>query len=92
MTPPVISVQDGDEVLKLLRGRFANLQAKWQNTKAKLVENRLRLGLNFKPWPKDGPERYSVRVGDNYRAQLQHLGAGQWIAYVIGSHKKLGHG
>jgi hypothetical protein len=92
VTPPVISVQDGDEVLKLLRGRFANLQAKWQNTKAKLVENRLRLGLNFKPWPKDGPERYSVRVGDNYRAHLQHLGAGQWIAYVIGSHKKLGHG
>lgn len=90
--PPVNAVNDGDNVVKLLRGRLAHLQTKWKQTKSKLLENRLLHGLNFKPWPKDGPERYSVRVDDNFRAHLQHLGAGQWIAYVLGPHKKLGHG
>lgn len=90
--PPVNAVQDGDDVVKLLQGRLAHLQAKWRQTKTKLLENRLLHGLNFKPWPKDGPERYSVRVDDNFRAHLQHLGAGQWLAYVLGPHKKLGHG
>jgi hypothetical protein len=90
--PPVNDVQDGDDVVKLLQGRLAHLQAKWRQTKTKLLENRLLHGLNFKPWPKDGPERYSVRVDDNFRAHLQHLGAGQWLAYVLGPHKKLGHG
>ena len=90
--PPVNEVQDGDDVVKLLQGRFSHLQAKWRQTKTKLLENRLLHGLNFKPWPKDGPERYSVRVDDNFRAHLQHFGAGQWLAYVLGPHKKLGHG
>jgi len=90
--PPVNTVQDGDDVVKLLQGRLAHLQAKWKQTKIKLLENRLLHGLNFKPWPKDGPERYSVRVDDNFRAHLQHLGAGRWLAYVLGPHKKLGHG
>ena len=90
--PPVNTVQDGDDVVKLLQGRLAHLQTKWRQTKTKLLENRLLHGLNFKPWPKDGPERYSVRVDDNFRAHLHHLGAGQWLAYVLGPHKKLGHG
>ena len=90
--PPVNAVQDGDDVVKLLQGRLVHLQSKWKQTKTKLLENRLLHGLNFKPWPKDGPERYSVRVDDNFRAHLQHLGAGQWLAYVLGPHKKLGHG
>ena len=59
---------------------------------ANAVENRLLHGLNFKPWPKDGPDRYSIRIDDNFRAHLKHLGAGKWIAYVLGPHKKLGHG
>lgn len=90
--PPVNVVQDGDNVVKLLQGRLVHLQSKWNQTKIKLLENRLLHGLNFKPWPKDGPERYSVRVDDNFRAHLQHLGAGKWLAYVLGPHKKLGHG
>lgn len=90
--PPVNVVNDGQDVVKLLQGRLAHLQTKWTQTKTKLLENRLLNGLNFKPWPKDGPERYSVRVDDNFRAHLQHLGAGQWLAYVLGPHKKLGHG
>ena len=90
--PPVNVVQDGEDVVKLLQGRLTHLQSKWKQTKTKLLENRLLHGLNFKPWPKDGPDRYSVRVDDNFRAHLKHLGAGQWLAYVLGPHKKLGHG
>lgn len=90
--PPVAEVEDGTEVTKVLDGRFAHLRAQWEQTKIKLRENRLLRGLNFKPWPKDGPGRYSVRVGDNFRAHLQHLGDGRWIAYVLGPHTKLGHG
>jgi len=90
--PPVTKVEDGEEVAKALEGRFAHLRAQWVATKAKLLENRLLRGLNFKPWPKDGPGRYSVRVDDNFRAHLQHLGEGRWIAYVLGPHTKLGHG
>lgn len=90
--PPVTVVQDGEEVVKLLQGRLAHLQSKWEQTKTKLLENRLLHGLNFKPWPKDGPKRYSVRVDDNFRAHLQHMGSGQWLAYILGPHKKLGHG
>lgn len=90
--PPVKSVQDGKNVVKLLRGRLAHLEHKWVQTKTKLLENRLLPGLNLKPWPEDGPDRYSVRVDDNFRAHLHHTGAGQWLAYVVGPHKKLRHG
>lgn len=90
--PPVRLVRDGENVVKALQGRFAHIQVKWQNTKAKLLENRLVRGLNFKPWPKDGPERYSVRIDDNFRAHLQHLGNGEWLAYILGPHTKLKHG
>ena len=90
--PPVKEVQDGKDVERVLRGRFAHLRSRWEQTKSKLLENRLLHGLNFKPWPKDGPERYSVRVDDNFRAHLKHLGAGHWDAYVLGPHKALGHG
>ena len=72
--PPVKDVQDGKEVEKVLRGRFAHLRSRWEQTKSKLLENRLLHGLNFKPWPKDGPERYSVRIDDNFRAHLKHMG------------------
>ena len=90
--PTVASVEDGDEVSKILKKRFAHLRDKWAATKTKLVENRLLRGLNFKPWPKDGPAHYSVRVDDNFRAHLQHLGDGRWVAYVLGRHADLGHG
>ena len=90
--PPVNYVQDGENVIKILKGRFAHLQSRWEHTKSKLLENRLLHGLNFKPWPKDGPRSYSVRVDDNFRAHLRHEGAGQWVAYILGPHKKLGHG
>lgn len=90
--PPVNDVEDGAEVARALDGRFAHVRTQWERTKTKLRENRLLRGLNFKPWPTDGPDRYSVRVDDNFRAHLQHLGSGRWRAYVLGPHTKLGHG
>jgi hypothetical protein len=90
--PPVRRVDDADDVEKLLAGKLPHLREKWLRTKEKLLENRLLRGLNFKPWPMDGPAAYSVRVDDNFRAHLKHQGGGVWIAYIIGPHTKLGHG
>jgi len=90
--PPVKSVEDGEEILKMFKRRFRHLQSKWEHTKAKLLENRLNNGLNFKPWPEDGPDSYSVRIEKNFRAHLRHLGGGQWVAYLLGSHRDMGHG
>lgn len=90
--PPVRRVNDGSEVAKALNSRFAHLNAQWEKTKTKLLENRLLRGLNFKPWPKGGPTCYSVRVDDNFRAHLRHDGGGAWTSYEFGPHTKLGHG
>lgn len=90
--PSVKSITESESVLKLLRGRMAHLKTKWEDTKTKLVENHLQNGLDLKPWPEDGPGRYSVRVDRKFRAHLHHTGSGQWLAYVFGPHKKLGHG
>lgn len=90
--PPVFTVTDDIEVTKRLSTRFKNLRDQWKRTKEKLIESRLLRGLNFKPWPNDGKDCYSVRVDDNFRAHLKHLGNGNWNAYILGSHKELGHG
>lgn len=87
--PPVTRVIDGKYVEKMLSSKYRNLKEKWEQTKKKLVENRLLRGLNFKPW---GESSYSVRVDDNFRAHLKNQGSGVWEAYEIGPHKKLGHG
>ena len=94
VTPPVSCIVDSDEVLKRLNKKYQNLRDRWARTKEKLIENRLRGGLNFKPWTKDTTvkEAYSVKVDDGFRAHLKHEGAGLWTAYIIGTHKELGHG
>jgi hypothetical protein len=90
--PPVFTVTDDVEVTKRLSTRYRNLREQWTKTKEKLIASRILRGLNFKPWPNDGMDCYSVRVDDNFRAHLKHLGGGNWIAYILGSHKELGHG
>jgi hypothetical protein len=90
--PPVSSISESSEVLKRLSGKYRNLTSKWDGTKAKLLTERTLRGLNFKPWPKDGRDTYSVKVDDGFRAHLRHEGQGRWIAYILGSHKELGHG
>jgi hypothetical protein len=90
--PPVRRVTEGEDVLKLLSGRFSQMKKDWESTKQKLLTDSLMPGLNFKPWRKDGRDCCSVRIDRNFRAHLRHLGAGEWLTYIIGSHKELGHG
>lgn len=91
--PPVVAVTDGEKVVKRL-SKNVTLKNRWESTKEKLIENRLRAGLNFKPWPKDKSvqDAYSVRIDDGFRAHLKQEGEGYWTAYILGSHKELGHG
>lgn len=90
--PSVTQVDDGHEVIKRLKSRYAHLGNAWHRTKQKLLEAPQLHGLNLKPWPKDGPNSYSVKVDEGNRAHLKHEGSGRWTAYIIGSHKELGHG
>jgi len=90
--PRVTHIEDGHEVTKRLKSRYAHLGKAWQKTKQKLLEAPELRGLNLKPWPKDGPDSYSVKVDEGNRAHLRHDGNGKWTAYLIGAHKELGHG
>ena len=90
--PPVKLISDERPVTKVLKGKYRNLEKKWQNTKKKLIENRLSNGLNFKPWKIDGNNTYSVKIDISFRAHLRHEGAGNWSTYILGNHKELGHG
>jgi hypothetical protein len=64
----------------------------WVRVKARLREH-ITSGCDFKRWPKDGPDAWSTRVNDKFRAHLrQDRAAGRWIAYAIGGHKEMGHG
>jgi hypothetical protein len=90
--PPVSTIVENDDVQKRLSGKYRNLEGKWNGTKSKLLVDRTLRGLNFKPWPKDGKGAYSVKIDDGFRAHLRHVGQGNWIAYILGSHKELGHG
>jgi hypothetical protein len=91
--PPVIAVEDGEDVRKVLAGRYASLKEMWAATKNKLLEHRSRPSLDFKPWPLEGEGVHSVRLNDNFRAHLRHEpGRGAWTAIQIGPHKAMGHG
>jgi hypothetical protein len=90
--PPVREIKDDDKITKLLSGRFIQLKDSWESTKSKLLSDSLLSGLDFKPWKKDGRDCCSVRINKNFRAHLRHIGNGSWLAYVLGSHKELGHG
>jgi len=91
--PPVKTVVDDLKVIKKLKDpKESSLAKKWQITKSKLMSDRLLGGLGFKRWPKEGPNIYSVKVDDGFRAHLQDQGAGNWLAIKIGGHKEMGHG
>lgn len=90
--PPVKTVSEEPNVTKDLSGKLAHLQVAWKRTKDKLIANRLLPGLNFKPWPMDGHDAYSVRLDRGFRAHLRHLGQGDWTVFKMGSHAHMGHG
>jgi hypothetical protein len=89
---PVSSVLDGPDVVKSLSGRFSGLRDAWEETKKKLLQDRLSGGLDFKRWPDDGKDCFAVRVDRKNRAHLRHIGNGLWEAYRIGAHTAMGHG
>ncbi|MGH7156036.1 MAG: hypothetical protein ACREF3_19080, partial [Acetobacteraceae bacterium] len=65
----------------------------WDKRKECLARSTAFNGLDFKRWPKAGPDMYSVRVDSNYRAHLRRdRGSGSWSAVAIGTHKEMGHG
>lgn len=90
--PPVRKVTEAGKLLKALDGKLRHLKDMWSKTKKKLTEDRNRPGLDFKRWPMDGDDAWSVRVNQGVRAHLRNLGEGLWEAYEIGGHKEMGHG
>lgn len=91
--PLVTTIIESPKVIKKLQDPKESLLAKkWETTKPKLIEDRFSNGLGFKPWPKEGPNIYSVKVDASFRAHLENLGSGHWAAIKIGNHKEMGHG
>ncbi|MBT8565057.1 hypothetical protein G6709_01995 [Polynucleobacter paneuropaeus] len=91
--PPVTTIIESPRVVKKLQDpKEASLAKKWAATKPKLIQDRFSNGLGFKPWPKEGPGIYSVKVDSGFRAHLENLGSGCWAAIKIGSHQEMGHG
>lgn len=90
--PPVTQITEGTKLKELLAQKFSQYKQKWEETKRKLLENRMLSGLDFKKWPKEGKDVYSVRVSGSFRAHLRNQGQGIWHAYDIGPHGKMGHG
>lgn len=86
------NITETDTFYTMLVALAQPIQKAWERTKRKLKEAITR-GLDFKPWPKAGPDVFSVRVNDCVRAHLQHRRSkGDWLALEIGGHTKLGHG
>lgn len=91
--PPVTTITDSPKVIKKLQDpKESFLAKKWETTKPRLIADRFSNGLGFKPWPKEGPNIYSVKVDAGFRAHLENLGSGHWTAIKIGNHKEMGHG
>jgi hypothetical protein len=63
----------------------------WDRTKSKLRMH-ITPNMDFKLWPREGPNIYSVRVNDNIRAHLKRISWEDWEALSIGTHKEMGHG
>ena len=91
--PPVTTITESPKVIKKLQDpKESMLAKKWATTKPRLIEDRFSNGLGFKPWPKEGPNIYSVKLDAGFRAHLENLGSGHWAAIKIGNHKEMGHG
>lgn len=68
------------------------IRKKWAAMKARLAVQ-IPPGADFKRWPPNGKDGFSVRLDRNFRAHLQYQREGNaWLATEVGSHKALGHG
>lgn len=90
--PIVKIIRDGKTVRREIDGRHADKRDKWENTKAKLIEESGIPGLEFKRWK--NTDEWSVRVDENFRAHLLPIdfSNGVWEAHKFGPHKAMGHG
>jgi hypothetical protein len=85
-------IRESEKFVKTLGSLSVQIQSAWSRTKTKL-HTAITSGADFKKWPKDGPNIYSVRLNNNYRAHLEYLASEKaWLALAIGSHKEMGHG
>ncbi len=85
------TIEESDKFRKALQTIDCRIQKAWNSTKDKLRATILP-SADFKKWPNGGPNIYSVRVNDNFRAHLEKKDPDHWIALRIGSHKEMGHG
>jgi hypothetical protein len=70
-----------------------SIQKRWQTRKVDLRRSTQLNSLDFKQWPKAGPDYYSMRVDSKYRAHLRYdRDQSAWFAEAIGDHKAMGHG
>ncbi|MGH6842918.1 MAG: hypothetical protein ACREDV_12675 [Methylocella sp.] len=90
--PPVTQITESTDLKELLARKYSQFARKWEEIKCKLLKNRMGNGLDFKKWPPDGKDAYSVKVDRAFRAHLRNQGQGSWLAYNIGPHGKMGHG
>lgn len=90
--PRLPLIEEDRGFLAQLARQDLQVRKAWNRVKARLQQH-ITTGCDFKQWPKDGPDAWSTRVNDKFRAHLrQDRAAGRWIAYAIGGHKDMGHG
>jgi hypothetical protein len=67
------------------------LKKAWERTKG-LLGRAITRGADFKKWPSEHNNVWSVRVNKGFRAHLRQELGGVWTALAIGNHKEMGHG
>jgi len=89
----VTGIVETEKFQRALRKLDRTLEKKWEDAKATLAITTTASGQKFSPWPRGGPDWYSVRVGRNFRAHLRYeRSSSTWFAEKIGSHTGMGHG
>lgn len=85
-------IDESDKFRKQLAKLGRSRQQRWETAKQRAIDT-LTAGHDFKPWPKGGPDVWSLRVDRAFRAHLQRDRANdRWIALGIGDHDAMGHG
>jgi hypothetical protein len=86
----ITGVVESLSFLRDLRRHGRDLEGKWSRRKERFA---LSVGREAERWRPGGPNCYSVRIDDNFRAHLSRDAAnGSWTAESIGDHKSMGHG
>lgn len=89
--PAIVKIDDSENVVQKLMGKYAALKNVWDARKKLLQQNPMAKSLHFRLWDKKSQE-WSVNVDGNFRAHLTNNGNGSWITRDIDNHLKMGHG